>query len=298
MGALGRKRSLALLETAFDGGIRHFDVAPMYGYGEAESCVGDFLARHRAEATVATKFGLAPATHQSLLKVGRRVAGPLLRYVPALKRRLASTADAISKVGASVEFSAEEARFSLDRSLRALRSDRIDVWLLHEATAADLHDDRLLRFLEDSVTSGKIGTFGVGSERAKIAMLLSLRKEYCRVVQCEWSICDPPVPAIAAFRIHHRALTANFCSLHEALQADAARCDRWSKAVGEDLRDAAVLASLMLSAAVGGNPHSIILFSSKDEKHIQNNSRIAGEEKLLLPASQLRDLIQAEFSSG
>ena len=36
MGALGRRQSLRLLEAAYDAGIRHFDVAPMYGYGEAE----------------------------------------------------------------------------------------------------------------------------------------------------------------------------------------------------------------------------------------------------------------------
>ena len=32
MGALGRRQSLRLLEAAYDTGIRHFDVAPMYGY--------------------------------------------------------------------------------------------------------------------------------------------------------------------------------------------------------------------------------------------------------------------------
>ena len=39
--------SLRLLEAAYDAGIRHFDVAPMYGYGEAESCLGEFRARHQ-----------------------------------------------------------------------------------------------------------------------------------------------------------------------------------------------------------------------------------------------------------
>ena len=40
MGAMGRKESVAMLEAAFDAGVRHFDVAPMYGFGQAESCVG------------------------------------------------------------------------------------------------------------------------------------------------------------------------------------------------------------------------------------------------------------------
>src|ERR1017187_8275756 len=37
MGAMGRKESVAMLEAAFDAGVRHFDVAPMYGFGQAES---------------------------------------------------------------------------------------------------------------------------------------------------------------------------------------------------------------------------------------------------------------------
>ena len=60
MGALGRRQSLRLLEAAYDAGIRHFDVAPMYGYGEAESCLGEFLQRHPGQLTVTTKYGIAP----------------------------------------------------------------------------------------------------------------------------------------------------------------------------------------------------------------------------------------------
>ena len=44
MGGMSHKESLAALEAAFDVGIRHFDVAPMYGYGQAEGCLGEFLA--------------------------------------------------------------------------------------------------------------------------------------------------------------------------------------------------------------------------------------------------------------
>ena len=55
MGAMSGRDSLALLEAAYDAGIRHFDVAPRYGYGEAESCLGEFLQRHRGQVTVTTK---------------------------------------------------------------------------------------------------------------------------------------------------------------------------------------------------------------------------------------------------
>ncbi len=65
MGVLGWADSTRLLETAFHAGIRHFDVAPAYGYGEAERCLGAFLARHPGEVTVTTKFGIPPASSTS-----------------------------------------------------------------------------------------------------------------------------------------------------------------------------------------------------------------------------------------
>src|ERR1035437_1125675 len=92
MGAMGRKQSLAILESAFDAGIRHFDVAPMYGFGQAESCLGEFLSRHRADVTVTTKYGIPPAKHQGLISVARSIARPLVKALPGLKRGLSSVA--------------------------------------------------------------------------------------------------------------------------------------------------------------------------------------------------------------
>ena len=90
MGAMGRRASLAILETAYDAGIRHFDVAPMYGYGEAESCLGEFL-RHRNDVTVTTKYGIPPAKNSSLISLARRIAGPIVKSIPSLKHRLAQS---------------------------------------------------------------------------------------------------------------------------------------------------------------------------------------------------------------
>ena len=61
MGGLGYRESLNVLESAWNAGIRHFDVAPAYGYGEAEGCLGEFMRRHQGQMTVTTKFGIPPA---------------------------------------------------------------------------------------------------------------------------------------------------------------------------------------------------------------------------------------------
>jgi D-threo-aldose 1-dehydrogenase len=299
MGATGRRGSLKLLETAYDAGIRHFDVAPMYGYGEAESCLGDFLERHRGEVTVTTKFGIAPAKKSSLVSLGRRIAGPLVNQLPSLKQRLAKAANAVTLNDERPSFTAAQGRASLDRSLAALRTDHIDLWLLHEATAPDLHDDGLLQLLEELVQQGTLGTFGVGSSADKIPTLLAERPAYCRTLQYEWSIfesdmLDVPIRPAPPFRIHHRALTANFRTLHAALLKNKALCQRWSALTDADLSNAETVAHLMLKASLVINPASIILFSSKNPAHIQANVRAAADSTLELPARRLYHLIQSE----
>jgi D-threo-aldose 1-dehydrogenase len=50
-----------VLRAAYDTGIRHFAVAPMYGLGLAESEVGRFARGRRDAITIATRFSIAPA---------------------------------------------------------------------------------------------------------------------------------------------------------------------------------------------------------------------------------------------
>jgi len=294
MGATGRRDSLKLLESAYGAGIRHFDVAPMYGYGEAESCLADFLQNHRGQVTVTTKYGILPPKKSPLINIARRIGRPIVRQLPGLKQRLARAANAATRNDAHSSFTLTEAKASLDRSLTALRTDYVDLWLLHEVTANDLQDDTLLHFLEAEVKKGTIGTFGVGSSADKIPALLCERPAYCRTLQYEWSVLDTPIPSSETFRIHHRALTNNFRSLHTALFSNKSLCQRWSASTNTDLSNAEALAHLMLKAALLMNPASIILFSSKNPRHIDANVHTAADMALELPARQLYNLVQSE----
>jgi aryl-alcohol dehydrogenase-like predicted oxidoreductase len=293
MGALGRRDSLRLLEAAYDAGIRHFDVAPMYGYGEAESCLGELVARH-PDITVTTKYGIAPPKRGGLLRSARRVAGPILQRIPALKRRLVRAAGAVAAPAEKSHFSADEARASLDNSLRALRTSFIDIWLLHEAEAADLSDDSLLNFLHEAVARKKIGSFGVGSDTARLPALFHDCPAYCRVVQHNWSILDPAEQPDPAFHIHHRALTDRLQTLHSNLLADKPRLRRWSEATGRELARREVLSALMLKAALVLHPDTLLLVSSKNPAHITQNVRVAEDASLGTPARRLYELVQRE----
>jgi len=60
LGPRSRAEGRALLETAFDAGIRHFDVARSYSSGDAEPVIGDFLKTRRDH--VATRSLLPPSS--------------------------------------------------------------------------------------------------------------------------------------------------------------------------------------------------------------------------------------------
>lgn len=297
MGAVGRRESLRLLECAFEAGIRHFDVAPMYGYGAAEGCLGEFLARHRGEVTVTTKYGILPPKNQGLLRAARRAVGPVLKRVPGLKKRLASAANTVTAAEPRAPFTAGAARAALERSLVELRTDRVELWLLHEAKAEELGDDGLLRFLEDSVAAGKVGAFGCGSSADKVPALLAHRPEYCPVLQFEWSILDETPGPAQAFTLHHRALTAHFAELRAALSKDSETCRRWSEEAGAELAEPGMLAALMLKASLVVNADSVVLVSSRNREHIAGNVRVAEDASLAEPARRLYGVAQREAAT-
>src|SRR3954452_8900176 len=60
MGRVGRAASLRAIAAALDAGITHFDVARLYGYGEAETLLGEALRGRRDRVVIASKFGLMP----------------------------------------------------------------------------------------------------------------------------------------------------------------------------------------------------------------------------------------------
>jgi D-threo-aldose 1-dehydrogenase len=300
MGSLGRRQSLRMLEGAFDAGIRHFDVAPMYGYGQAEACLGEFLQRHPQDTSVTTKYGIVAPKKSALVGLARGLVRPVLRSLPGMKKKLAKATAKVAGRSQRTSFTAAEAQASLERSLTALRRDHIDFWLLHEVQASDLEGadgEGLLRTLDDAVASGKVGRFGVASGREKIPALAAAHPAFCRTQQYEWSVLDPLPERSVAFCIHHRALSERFVAIHQELAARPKTADRWSSEIGIDISRRENLAQLMLKAALVGNPQSIILFSSKSPQHVAGNARLANDPTLDAAARAFHRLAQTEGAS-
>ena len=116
----------AVLDAAWDSGIRYFDTAPHYGLGLSERRLGSFLAtKRRADFVVSTKVGrlLRPSPETAhLLDDANQFA------VPASVRRV-------------WDFSAGGIRASLEESLERLGLPDVDVLYLHDPDEHDLTTD-------------------------------------------------------------------------------------------------------------------------------------------------------------
>ncbi len=155
---------MGLLSAAVELGIRHFDVARSYGSGDAEAILGDFLTTTNEPCTVISKCGIAPAATYGLS--GRRtkaLARAALRKVPGPYRALRSRATASVQGG---QFGPEQIRRSLETSLRALRRDRLEAFLLHECTPEEWASGSVQEVLSDLVGSGAIGCAGPATSAA------------------------------------------------------------------------------------------------------------------------------------
>ncbi len=151
-----RKDRVALLGAAIDAGITHFDTARMYGEGLAEKELGRFLKGLRNEVTVSTKFGLPsiPLLERvpPLMYAHKAFAGVSRRLVPSLYKRQRC-------------LSLSCVKDSLRRSLNSLRTDWIDIFLLHEPQHSDIEQLRdVVEFLQLQKQAGSIRYLGFAGD--------------------------------------------------------------------------------------------------------------------------------------
>lgn len=162
MGKVSKQEGLRAMHLAHEQGIQHFDIARSYGFGSAESVLGEFMRGRRAQVSVTTKFGVV-APHLSwktrtLMPVARFVA----EQVPAVANRLRKRS---GQVLAQKCFDLQYAQACLEHSLRELGTDHVDIYLLHEPPElpdAQRHD--LAGFMRRLVQAGKVRHWGVACQ--------------------------------------------------------------------------------------------------------------------------------------
>jgi D-threo-aldose 1-dehydrogenase len=276
----GRRNAERLLGAAFDEGIRHFDVARSYGQGEAERAVGDFIRSRREQVTVTTKFGMQPPKRTLVFRAALPIGRRLVRMLPAMRR----VADRrIATLSESKRFDIDNARLSLETSLRELQTDFIDVYLLHDYRF-ESDPEESLEFLMSARAAGKVGQFGIGSDIDSVLRATQESPELAKVVQFESSavlrnleriICD----GSDRLMITHGALAHSYRTVRKELTSDSAMAKRWSDRLGIDCQSGDNLSALMLAYAVRANPGGIVLFSSTSIDRIGLNAKAATESR-------------------
>lgn len=287
LGPRSRREGLGLLAEAYEAGVRHFDVARAYSSGDAEGVVGEFLSTRRDSSTVTSKFGLQPPPAGGVgMRSAKAVARRLMRFFPRFRKALGKRASHRLRGGA---FSVDEARASLETSLKELKTDRIEVFLLHEASASDCSPE-LAAYLQEETAAGRIGSFGVGAGFDRVPEIARDRPQFARVLQFEDSATRRNLEALKApstsFTITHGAIGYGLAGLRTYFEAHPDVAPRWSEALGLDLTDTTgTLAPLLLAYGLHANPGGVVLFSSTRRNVIRENLRGIAEQRF--PADQL-----------
>jgi D-threo-aldose 1-dehydrogenase len=273
-----QREALSVLEQVFSLGITHFDVARAYGFGRTEGILGEFLRHKRNEVTVTTKFGIQPpsglAGNIFIINALKKV----LRPFPGLTRRAQNRGAAMGKSGI---FTPDSAVMSLETSLRELRTDYVDIFLLHEATVASANHEALVETLLNQVKKGKIRHLGLGSALEKLRGEADLLPAAYDVLQLNDNAVDRSITKLPnrdrRLVITHSAF-APARLLRQALQAHSQMAREHSLRIGVDLAEPSAISFLLLRFALWSNPKGIVLFSSKDPQHIAANIREADSE--------------------
>ena len=116
-----------VLNTAYDQGINFFDSADTYGRGKSEILIGKILKDRRKNIIISSKFGNRETDDKKWIK----------------------------------DFSAKWMVKSLEGSLRRLKTDYIDLYMLHSPMPDYKLDDEIVKALEKQRRLGKIRFWGI-----------------------------------------------------------------------------------------------------------------------------------------
>lgn len=126
-----REAAAAVLRLALDQGVDFFDTAALYGFGANETLLGEVLAPHRHEFTLASKCGMTGVD-------GKRV-------IDGRPKTLKATCEA---------------------ALKRLQTDMIDLYYLHRLDFKVPIEDSV-GALADLVQAGKVKTIGLSEISAE-----------------------------------------------------------------------------------------------------------------------------------
>jgi D-threo-aldose 1-dehydrogenase len=261
--------SARLVATALDSGIRYFDVARLYGNGSAETVLGRILPRVRDQVIIVSKAGILPYSMLRWTQFIRRAAKAARMAGPLARALVAAPPPSAARFGA---FGLGDLARSVGRSLKALRTDYLDILLLHECSVADARQPEVLEFLERLRTQGKIRRFGIATHFPETIEILNAVPRIAPIAQFASDALNRDVGRLPAFGLDlvvtHSSVRYILPRLIDHLTADPAAAARWAERTGIASGDRSKIAGLLLADAVAENASGVVLFSSSRPERI------------------------------
>lgn len=152
-GPVDRTQAVRTLQRAFELGVNFFDTADRYGRGQSEQLIREALASHRHEIVIATKGGMK-----------------------------------MNDEGHQLDFSPDYIESALERSLKRLGTDYVDLYQLHNPEPEHLRDELFTR-LERLQKQGKLRYVGV-SLNSRMEGLDALASRKPASVQVIYNLLD------------------------------------------------------------------------------------------------------------
>ena len=154
------EESLATLHRALDLGINFWDTADMYGWGHNEELISKVLVPHRNKIFIATKFGF--------------------------RQREGYTSNFAGTPATYVDCSPEYVKLAVDKSLKRLGIDTIDLYYVHRVDPKVPIEDTV-GAMHDLVVQGKIRFLGL-SEASGVSIRKAHAVHPITALQTEYSL--------------------------------------------------------------------------------------------------------------
>lgn len=280
LGRAGRRESLAALTAAYDAGITFYDTARSYGYGACEGLLGEFFQGSRRESVaICTKFGIVPGNPGGWKNRIKPLARAVLSVAPQLRGAVRKHAATQFNPG---QFTVETLRTSFETSLRELKTDYVDVFLMHNPPLTALQQNDLLDAIARLVEQGKIRMAGASVDGAVIAAVLGEPPSQLKAAQFPLNPFSMDLTAHTNQAADSLFLMANHpfggAEGISRCRTEISRMHRDSalpQTLREklDSRDDTLLPELVLNCILSGTGVSVVVPSMLQPKHLKTNVR-------------------------
>lgn len=179
------------LNACLDAGINFFDTAHPYTYGHSEELLGKTLSTQRNRAFIFTKGGKLKSTGALMGGYLKPIASVLSKFIHPKK----NFAKKLSKPRA--DFSQEHLTQQLHESLKRLKTDYVDGYLLHSPTIAHMGQyTDLLETIHKFKKEGKARYVGVSVNTVEEAKCIIRLGPAIDVMQLPYNVIDPTFESI------------------------------------------------------------------------------------------------------